>query len=236
MSSPAELVASALLPLTERVPLPQEPVHGTCAVTGREGPCIRRKDAIGGNFTTQGIFAAPNSDLVGVETYQALKWKWQRMSSWICDGRQFVKLRRPDVRRAVLEGPEGFFDSPPERWAAYCTTSYKKHGILVARVNAYPRSALWAFDDVLVDCSDGAAVRAMYTRLCGYLESGIGRPALESRHPNVATIKRSGISTWLDFEKWSADKWRSPLYRFVCYLLPSIEERKNAAAGSAADA
>jgi len=230
MSSAAELVTSALLPLTERVPLPQDPVCGVCAVTGKEGLCIRRKDAIGGNFTTQGIFAAPNSDLVGVETYQALKWKWQRMSSWICDGRQFVKLRRPDVRRAVLEGPDGFFAPGLERWAAYCTTSYKKHGILVARVNAYPQHALWAFDDMLVDCSDHAAVVAMYDRLCGYLESGIGRPELESRHPNVATIKRCGIETWLEFARWSADKWRSSLYRFACYLLPSIEERKGNAA------
>jgi len=223
----ASLIASALSDKDKRS-LPCDPVEAVCAITGLQGLCVPRKKAIGANFTALDAFAGQNSDFVSVDVWWSLKYKWQRMSSWWTDGDEMYLLRRTDVRPLVLGGV-------PTRqpWAGYVTTSYKKHGFLIARVNTGTR-ALWAFDDVLIDCSDRERVNAWYNHLNGFLRAGIGRPALLT--PDTVSpylIAKVGLAVYMDCMKWARGKMHSPLYQFLVYLLPSQEELKAEKKGDA---
>jgi len=217
---PINLIASAIKNDPERPELPCSPVAGICAVTGDEGLCVPRKELFGKSFTNADLFICPSSNMVSVNTYIALKYKWERMSSWICDGETFTKLYRVKVRDRVLAADK------PAMWSGYVTTSYKKHGALKAPINRR-QSNIWLFEMRLVDCSDRNRLMAWWQTLNTALRGGIWRSVIESLEcPNIV-IKNVGINTWLKFEAWARPRYQSALYGFLCYLLPSQEELKN---------
>lgn len=208
--------------------LPGEPAPGVCCVTGAHGPSLPRRALIGPSWTQHDLLAAPHSDRVGVAAYVALKYKWERMSAWLCDGAEFRRLDRAGVRAAVL-GPR------PERpWAGFATTSYKKHGAMLAPVNAGPGRNVWLWDTERVDCSDAAQVAEYWDTLNAALRAGIARTVLETLDCPAWLLKRVGWAHWLRFSRWAQPRYKSGLYRFLCYLLPSQEEIKGEAGRSAA--
>lgn len=196
------------------------PENGICCLTGAHGPTIPRKDLIGASFTDRDLMRRPDSDRVGVPAWRALRHKWERMSSWICDGQTFDRLDRQTVRLHVIGG----VDRP--QWAAYATTSYKKHGALRTPVNS-GGSQFWRFENTTVDCSDRERIAEWWERLNHWLRAGIVRPVLESGRCSPYAIKCAGVQEAIAFDQWAATKWRSPIYQFLCYLLPSQEELKN---------
>ena len=207
---------SAALPEVE---LPAAPVPGVCCVTGTTGPCLPRSALLSKTFTNLDLLRAPESRLVGVPAFRALTHKWERMSSWLCDGETFERLDRQGVRARVIAGEY------PARWAAYATTSYKKHGSLWTPVNA-GRQRSWRFEGQTVDCSDHERLTAIWTRLNAELRAGISRPVLETLEPSPFTFAAVGIDHWMQFERWARPLFRGALYAFLCYLLPSAEELK----------
>jgi hypothetical protein len=140
-----------------------------------------------------------------------------QQSSWICDGEAVMPLDRQAVRRHVLDGVVA------AQWAGYVTTSYKKHGVLRAPVNT-GRRQVWLFELLLVDCSDRPAVASMWERLRVAQDAGIPRPLIESLDIAPAYMAKIGWRLWRDFEVWARPRYRSPLYLFLTYLLPSREE------------
>jgi len=154
------------------------------------------------------------------DAYYALKFKWERMNSWFCDGVTFERLTRQDVRAKVFQ------DAMPEQWSGYATTSYKKHGALNAKVNTGVQR-IWLFETRLVDCTDMANVREWWEVLNTALRAGIGRSVLESLECPTFVMSKVGLTTWLEFEEWARPKYLSALYAFLCYLLPSQEELKH---------
>jgi hypothetical protein len=219
---PVKLIANSITQHPDRPELPCEPTPGVCAITGSEGLCVPRKKLLGKSFTNGDLLARPDSDMVSIDAYYALKFKWERMNSWFCDGATFERLTRQDVRRKVFQ-PE-----MPPQWAAYATTSYKKHGALNAHINTGAQR-IWLFETRLVDCSDRERVDAWWQRLNQSLRAGIGRSVLESLDCPPYVIGKVGLSAWLEFEAWARDKYLSALYAFLCYLLPSQEELKHEA-------
>lgn len=216
---PVSLISSAI----DHIDLPCEPIEGVCAVTGLFGLSIPRKELFGKSFTNIDLLARPDSDLVGVDAYQALKYKWERMSSFFCDGKTFVKLDRVGVRDMV------FADQMPDRWIGYATTSYKKHGALRTPVNTINRRQ-WLFEMQVVDCTDMETVRQWWGEINRYLRLGIGRTVMESLNCPPYLMRKIGLQNWLALEIWATDKYQSPLYQFLCYLLPSQKELKNESA------
>lgn len=215
---PVKLICSAIK--TEHIELPCEPVDGICAVTGEFGAVILRKHLFGKSFTNIDLLARPDSDMVSVEAYQALKYKWERMSSYFCDGSNFQRLDRVGVRNMV------FADQMPDCWIGYATTSYKKHGALRTPVNTGNRR-LWLFEMQVVDCTNMQLVVNWWETLNNYLRSGLGRTTLETLECPPYLIRNIGLQNWLSLKKWAFDKYKSPVYQFLCYLLPSQEELKN---------
>lgn len=200
--------------------LPAGQAEGVCCVTGALGPSLPRRELIGPSWTQHDLLARPESDRVGVAAYVALKYKWERMSAWVCDGREFRRLDRVGVRDAV-------FGVRPERpWAGFATTSYKKHGAMLAPVNASPRQNIWLWDTTRIDLSDRARVDEYWRTLNEALRAGFGRNVLESLDCNAWLINRVGMRRWVAFNRWAAPIHKSGLYRFLCYLLPSQEEMK----------
>lgn len=200
---------------------PGEPTPGMCCITGAQGPSYPRGALLGPSFTTGDLLARPESDRVGVAAYVALKYKWERMSAWICDGDQFTRLDRQGVRRAVL-------GAAPERpWAAFATTSYKKHGALLAPVNGSARN-VWLWDVERVDCSDRDRLGLIWARQNQALRDGIGRAVIESLDCPSWLVAKIGVAAWLDYRRWARPLHRSGLYRFLAYLLPSQEELRSA--------
>ncbi len=199
--------------------IPEKTEPGICAVTGEECETVPRTKLLGKSFTDGALLAAPGSDRVGVGAYVAMKYKWERMSSWICDGRTFTRLDRIGVRDML-------FTEPPDRpWCAYATTSYKKHGGLRAVVNGDCRR-VWLFETRLVDCTDMEKVNRWWDRLNAALRSGIGRAILETMVCPSHVMRRVGIRSWMEFEVWASPRHRTALYSFLCYLLPSQQELK----------
>lgn len=188
-------------------------------MTGEEGPSGPRAALLGPSFLDGGLLVAPGSDRVGVSAYVAMSYPWARWSSWICDGASFRRLDRAGVREAVL-GP-----APRRPWCGYCTTSYKKHGVLRATVNG-PGRRVWLFETRVVDCSDRAEVDEYWRRLNAALEAGFGRRILASLDCPVHVMAKCGLRAWMQFEEWARPRYRSALYTFLCYLLPSREERE----------
>lgn len=213
-----DLIAAALGDTAE--PLPGEPVEGVCCVTGDVTQCIPRKFLLGKSFTNLDLLAAPGSGLVGVAAWRALTHKWERMSSWLCDGESFRKLTRVEVRGIVIAGDY------PSLWIAYATTSYKKHGALRTPVNSGSKR-VWLFEMSLVDCSDHARLLSIWERLNLELRSGFSRTVMETLEPNSYVLKEVGFARWRDFERWARPIYHGPLYQFLCYLLPSMEELKD---------
>lgn len=209
------LIAHAI-PQAECAPIEFEISERTCCVTGEVCPCIPRKAALGPAFTNADLLRAPSSRWVSVDAFLALSYKWERMSSWICDGETFTRLDRQGVRAAV------FADVPARPWAAYATTSYKKHGSLWAPVNSGSRR-VWRFEQATVDLSDGG-FRALYGELCAWQKRGVSRSNMETLMPCTADIQRIGAAEWVEFSHWAERRMKSPAYRFMCYLLPSQKE------------
>jgi hypothetical protein len=204
----------------QHLPLPCEPVQETCAVTGERCQCIPRKKLFSSNFTEQPELRCPESQYVGTDVYQALKYPKERQSSWIVDSNDFQLLKRIDVRSHVLNGAN------KDVWAGWVTTSYKKHGAFRAQLNQAGRS-LWAFDERIIDCSDNKRVNEIYTKLVLYLKKGFSRSTLETLQCPTYVVKILGIQEWLNLEKWAIRLYKSNLYKFLCYLLPSQDELKN---------
>jgi len=213
---PVNLITASI---TEKTLIPCEPKEELCCVTGQRGPCIPRKLGVLSSFTSQDVFAAPQSAWISVDAWQALKHRPERASSWYCDGREFRTLNRRAVRDMVLAGQYG------DTWAAYATTSYKKHGSLWAIVNRSPR-AVWRFEMLNVDCSDRVRLMEIWTRLNEELRAGFGRSLLETLDCPAFLLNKLGAARWLALEQWARPLIQSPLYRFLCYLLPSQEELK----------
>lgn len=214
---PCSLIAQSLK--DDKAELPCEPVKAVCAVTGMETMCIPRAELFGKSFTNGDLLENPASDWVSVDAYLALKYKWERMGSWFCDGEIFERLTRQGVREKVLQ------QDMPKQWAAYATTSYKKHGSLRARVNT-SESRIWLFEMRLVNMTDFARAFDWWEILNDALRAGIWRSIIESLECPLFVIDKIGLKTWMEFEAWARPKYLSALYAFLCYLLPSQEELK----------
>ena len=194
--------------------------EGVCCVLGRHcEQTLPRKHLLGPSWTQYDLLAAPYSDRVSVAAYVVLRYKWERMSSWFCDGKVFQRLDRIGVRNAV------FGDVPDTPWVGYATTSYKKHGSMLAHVN-FTRQRIWLWETELVDLSNNNQVQEIWQRLNQALRDGIPRPVLETLDASPWLIKRVGVVAWLAFERWARPLYMGRLYRFLCYLLPSQEELK----------
>jgi hypothetical protein len=200
--------------------LPDKIIHGVCCLTGIEGDCVERGERIGQAFTNSDLFVAPESSLIGVDAYIALSYKWERMSLWWCDGKEFKRPNRIEVRDMILNGVDA------EQWAGYITTSYKKHGALWAKVNS-GRYGIWRFEMQDVDCRDILKVTEWYNIMNDAVHNEIGRTVLETLICSAWLIDKIGLKRWMEFEQWARAKYQSALYQFLCYLLPSKEERKN---------
>jgi hypothetical protein len=213
-----DLIAAALPTETP----PETPAEGVCCVTGTTCLTITRKHVIKPSFTNHDLLRAPDSDRAGVAAWRALTYKWERMSSWVCNGETFERLDRKGVREHVLARDEIALPC-----ACYATTSYKKHGALLAPANP-PGRRVWLFDMRLVDCSDMDAVADTWARLRAAQDSGIPRPLIEHLDIAPGYMAKIGWRVWREFEAWARPRMRSPLYEFLTYLLPSQEELKNA--------
>jgi len=214
----------------EAPPLPEPEAPGVCAITGRECQTIAAKHLLGSTFTQWDLLARPDSDRVGVAAWCA--WMYghrapgkkrdyrpERMSSWVVTAQAVTPLDRVAVRGRVLAGGE----SVP--WSGYATTSYKKHGSMLAPVNA-PGPGRWLWETRIVDCSDTAALESMYSALRAWQDAGIPRPVLETADPEPHLIAKIGMTPSQEFVQWARPRLESSLYQFMCYLLPSVAELK----------
>jgi hypothetical protein len=210
---------------------PPEPAKlGVCCVLGTEGPSIDRKHAIKTSFTNLDLLRAPNSDRVSLAAWRVLTHSEPAaegkkrdtfplmQSSWLVSLETgLVKLDRLGVRRVVIEGM-----TPSAGWAGYVTTSYKKHGALRAPFNTGD-SARWLFELDVVACSDRDKLLHWWQIMRDTRVAGIPRPVMETLDCSVHLMGKH-LKLWLEFERWAREKWQSPLYRLLCYLLPSEEE------------
>lgn len=214
------LIAKAIPVNEQQILPPLKPEMHTCCLTGQQEFCIPRKNLFGASFTNIDLLAAPTSQYVGIDAFVALKYRAERMSSWYCDGKIFMKLRRQEVREKVIRGVYS------NVWAGYVTTSYKKHGALFAKLNS-GNKVIWRFEMLDVDCSNHEKLMFIWNRLNLELRSGIVRPVLESLISSPFLIYKIGLKRWLDFYEWALPLYQGSLYKFMCYLLPSQEELKN---------
>lgn len=218
---PVNLIADGLSAKDPDLPVfDGELENGICAVTGAYGKTMHRKLLLGKSFCDGERLLAPDSDRISLDAYLAMKYKWERMSSWVCDGIEFKKLNRTQVRDAVLSNNI----TPP--WIGYATTSYKKHGALRVSIN-HGKQNVWLFETRIVDCSDTALLVEWWDCLNVAIRLGIGRSILESLDCPAFVMRKIGIEKWIDFEMWAKPKAKSVMYAFLCYLLPSQEELKN---------
>lgn len=196
-----------------------ETVDGVCCVTGVRGPCVKRKDLLGKSFTNIDMLKCPESELVSLDVYTVMKYRPTR-SSWFCDEREFKQLTRLTVREMVFQ------EEMPHVWAAYATTSFKKHGALKTKINS-GKKRVWLFEERHVNCTDMEKVRSWFGIMDQALRSGISRSAIGSLECVPFVIEKVGLKIWLDFERWARPKYQSALYSFMAYLLPSQKELKN---------
>jgi hypothetical protein len=219
-----DLLARALPPAAP----PEEPLFGVCCVTGTFTDTIARRQAILPSFTNLDLLCAPSSDRIGLAAWRVLTYtepnpgkarerRPLQQSSWLCDGNTITLLDRRGVRQRVLDGVA------VTPWAGYVTKSYKKHGALRAKVNQKDRQ-VWLFESLLVDCSDRENVASTWARLRAAQDAGISRPLIESLDIAPGYMAKIGWRVWRDFEVWARPRYRSPLYLFLAYLLPSREE------------
>jgi hypothetical protein len=213
--------------LTPREP-PEPPSPGRCCVLGTEESCIGREHAIKPSFTNLDLLRAPDSDHVSVRAWRVLTHSEPAaegkkrdtfplmQSSWIVSDEGFQRLDRQAVRLLVIE------EIRAPLWAAYVTTSYKKHGCLRAPINRNG-SQRWLFELDVVDCSDRAKVADWWEKLRSTREAGIPRPVIETLDCSVHLMNKHR-ALWIEFESWAKSRYHSSLYRFLTYLLPSQEE------------
>jgi hypothetical protein len=214
------LISAAIANHEDRPTLPCKPIYGTCAITGIDGACVPREKLFGKSFTNSDLLAHPDSNMVSVDAYYALKFKWERKNSWFTDGNTFERLTRKDVRTKVFQ------DSMPPQWSAYATTSYKKHGALNTKINT-AHQRIWLFEMRQVDCSDMAVVSEWWGILNVALQAGIWKSIMGSLECPPFVMSKIGLKNWLRFESWARPKYLSALYSFLRYLLPSKEELKH---------
>ena len=200
-------------------PLPTDPIDGVCCVTGLVGPCLPRRLSVPESSTDQLNYLAPTSDLCGVDAYRVLRYRPERAACWWCDGHEFRPITRPDILALVLDG------STRTPWAAWVTTSYKKHGAFRAVVNPGPRGVV-AFDERRVDCSDGSQISEWWDRMTAAQRAGIWRTMQERVECHPALLGKIGLDVWVSFERWARPRAQSGLYALLCYLLPSREEAR----------
>jgi hypothetical protein len=200
--------------------LPEKPTRNICAVTGIKTSCLPRKFLLGASFTNYDLLRFPNSEWVSVDVYQAMKYKWQRMSCWWCDGKTFERITKPRIRQLFLKPIDADF------WCGYVTTSYKKHGVLRTPVN-HCRQNVWLFEMELVDGSNYDKVNLWYDQMCEFYRKGISRSSFETLDIHPAFLRKVGVEPWLRFKSWATHKQPTSLYRFLSYLLPTQEEIKN---------
>ena len=231
--TPCNLISQALRENKAKLPvLPYQPVEAICAVTGVTAPCLKRKDVLGKSFTNANLLNAPQSDYVSLDVYYSWFYGYrmsaekkrdkrpEHMSSWFCSEDEFEELDRQGVREKV------FIESMPNMWCGYATTSYKKHGSLLARVNT-GKQRFWLFEERQVNCSNMGQVREWCNVLNVALRAGIGRSVMESLECPPFIIRNVGLKTWMEFQAWARNKYQTALYAFLCYLLPSQKELKD---------
>lgn len=214
------MTAVDLIALAVGGDLPEMTTPGVCCVTGEQCDTIDREYVIKPSFTNIDLLRAPESRRAGAAAYRALTLDAERKSSWWCDGITFDKLNRADVRERVIGGV-----TSAQPWAGYATTSYKKHGAMRAPVNA-GSAQRWLFELAIVDCTDRTVVDAVWRRLREEQDGGIGRSLMEALDGPAAVLAKIGVKRWRRFLEWASPLSQSPLYRFLCYLLPSAEELK----------
>lgn len=217
-------------------PLPCEPAEGVCCFTGETCLTIPRQKLLSSSFTDHYAYVVPNSDRVSVDAWDVFKAgyystdaetgapklrkkKMETMACWWTDGHEWqVELDREKARiRALL------FQPPASQWAAYITRTYKKHGSLRSPVNTTPFGR-WGFDDQVVDASRPERVAAWWQRLRVAQERGIPRPLIESVDA-TAGVMPALLTAWVDYLAWARGARNDPLFAFLCYLLPSKDER-----------
>jgi hypothetical protein len=221
------------IPCLDSLPeLPIEPVKEICAALGIETWCVPKKSALGSNFTSMQFFKAPHSEWVSIWLYLSFKFPQERSSSWFLLDDRFICLDRLTIR-------EIFFNT--EVWhnflkqneipltyptCFYVTTSYKKHGLIISKLNRSDSQNFVLFETRMVNASDKEKVLEWWVKLNYYLRLGFSRPILETLNCSPFLIQKIGFKHWLDFYEWAKDKHLSSLYSFLLYLLPSQEEIK----------
>ena len=126
-------------------------------------------------------------------------------------------MKRVEIREIVLNG------SPTLPWAMWVTTSYKKHGSLLARVN-HSVYGMVAFDELLVDTRRELITLEWWGVMTAAQRAGITRTMQENVACAPGLLERIGLQKWMEFEQWARPRAGSPLYRLLCYLLPSQKE------------
>ena len=224
----ASKLAGGLEGEPEEITSPVE--DGVCCLTGEECLTIPRKDLLTSSFTRLDLLERPDSDRIGIDVWDAWTWGWreagkkrdyrpERMSAWCATESGLTLLSRQDIRRLAIDGPM------EEMSCIFATTTYKKHGTLIAPVNP-PGQLQVGWDDEVVGLSHGETVCDWWIRLRGMQDAGWVRPVLESLEPSLHQFRKLGAEQWTAFEYWARGRYQSPLYRFLCYLLPSQEELK----------
>lgn len=219
---PITLIASSIKKDDPDYPeLPDAKVAtGECCFTGEKTDCIPRSLLLGKSFNNHDTLLRPGSKFASLDAWVCMKYKWERSSSFFCDGKSFDRLNRQGVR-------DKFFQKElPDLWVGHATTSYKKHGSLLTKTNMSRKNRIWSFEMKLVDASDIQKRDEWWGILNEYLRLGISRPVMESLTINPAYISKIGLDVWVKFERWATDKYQSNLYAFLCYLLPSQDELK----------
>lgn len=207
--------------------IPEKTEKGVCCLTGIECQTVARKDIFSSNFTNFDILKAPDSDRIGISAAIALKYRTER-SSWFVNETEFIRFDKNLFREMFLKGVK-----KSKYWAIYITTSYKKHGALVTRVNScgngnHRKFGIWRFEQLDVDATDEQKNRRWYKLISeAYIKNGISRGILETLNCPEYVIKKVGISIWLKYEKWARRNYNNPLYKLCCYLLPSQADLKN---------
>jgi hypothetical protein len=224
---PVDLIANAIRNEVD-IYIPAKTDPGICCVTGIECQTIPKKEIISSNFTNYDLLKSPGSDRIGVAAAISLKYRPER-SSWFVSEKEFVTFNKKRFRDMFLNGVKN-----SKKWAIYITTSYKKHGALVTKLNGrgiakgkMKKYGTWRFEQLNVDASNGKINRSWYDKIFEALKAGIGRSIIESLNCPSYLIKKIGLKEWMKFEKWARDKYQSPLYKLCCYLLPSQEDLKN---------
>jgi len=216
-----ELVGRALVNMGVAEPLPCESTEAVCCITGEHGMCIPRKLLIGESFTTQGVFKAPDSEFVGENAWYAFKHRPERAGNWYCNGVRFMPMDRKETRARLLGG----FVSQSLPWAMYVTTSFKKHGSLVAPLNQ-PCAFAVGFETEIAACSP-ELVDVFNSDLLYWQGSGIVRSDLQTGH--IMATRQADTRAVCHFDVNVQGRRHLPLYRMLAYLLPGkdAEEAPN---------